>query len=59
MKNLIFLLLMLTVVNGLYAQTIQSKNHATTGYIKPDGTIQDSNHSTVGYIISPPSESIQ
>ena len=32
-----------------YSQTIQSKDHATTGYIKTNGTIQDKNHSTVGY----------
>ncbi len=49
MKNIIFLLLMLIVVNGLYAQTIQSKKHATIGYIKPNGTVQDKNHSTIGY----------
>ena len=51
MKKIILLLMIMSF--GLsYSQTIQSKNHATTGYIKPDGTIQDSNHSTAGYIKS-------
>ncbi|RAR46442.1 hypothetical protein [Flavobacterium lacus] len=49
MKKIILLLMVLCF--GLtYSQTIQSKNHATTGYVKPDGTIQDKNHATVGYI---------
>ncbi len=46
----IFIILLL-ISNGFsYSQTIQSKNHTTTGYIKSDGTIQDKNHSTVGYV---------
>ncbi len=46
-------LLLMVICFGLsYSQTIQSKNHDTIGYIKPDGTIQDSKHSTAGYIKS-------
>gem|GEM_PF-5817901 len=31
----IFLLLMVLCFGLTYSQTIQSKNHATTGYVKP------------------------
>lgn len=44
-----FLLLNLSILN---AQTIESGNRSTTGYIKTDGTIENSSRSTVGYIRS-------
>ena len=39
---------MLLISGFTRAQTIQSSNYGTTGYIKPDGTIQNSSYATVG-----------
>jgi hypothetical protein len=41
MKYSFFILLFFVYFSSANAQTIQSKNHASTGCIKPDGTIQD------------------
>lgn len=47
--KILIILLMLTCFGLSQAQTIHSKNHSTTGYIKVDGTVQDKNHVTTGY----------
>ena len=52
MKKLLFIFLFFVCVGFCQAQTIQNKNHSSTGFIKSDGTIQDKNHSTSGYIKS-------
>ena len=52
MKKGILLASMLMIINLISAQTIQSSNYGTTGYIKSDGTIQNSSYSTIGYIKS-------
>jgi len=52
MKKTMILTSMLFIFGCIHAQTIQSDNHNTTGYIKSDGTIQNSSHNTVGYIKS-------
>lgn len=50
MKQFLLLATMLLTFGFAHAQTIQSSNYGTTGYIKSDGTIQNSSYSTVGYI---------
>ena len=49
-KTVVILVTMLFSFGFAKAQTIQSSNYSTTGYIKSDGTIQNSSYSTVGYI---------
>lgn len=52
MKKIIFTILAIASLHFVEAQTIQSSNRSTSGYIKSDGTIQNSSRSTVGYIKS-------
>ena len=52
MKKTLLSLLALLVVSLAGAQTIESSNRGTAGYIKSDGTIENSSHATVGYIKS-------
>ena len=51
----ILLLLLTTLIISFTvapAQTIQSSNYGTKGYVKANGTIQNSSYATVGYIKS-------
>ena len=44
--------LTLSVSSVASAETIESSNHSTSGYIHTDGTIEDASHRTRGYIRS-------